>query len=395
MTSKILKTILPFLIISAIILASCNLPGVGGLDSEAQVQTYSAATIQAQVNQYMTQTASVPQVIVITATPQPTATTAILPTATSVPPTAVVPTAVPPTITPVPIPCNQAAFITDVTVPDGTSFVVGVSFVKTWRIRNTGSCTWGSGYAVVFLNGNSMSAPATVTLPRSVQPGEIVDVSVPMVAPSDTGNYSGNWLLRAPNGAVFGVGYGGGVPLTTVIKVSAVPTAKDPNTIYDFVKNYCAAQWRTNAAFITCPSTAINYTAGSITRTYAPLLENGITDDEGAIITVPATGGDGFIQGQFPGVVIHSGDHFVATTLCSYQKPQCSVTFEVLAQEVGSATITSLNAWSKVYDSSIVPVNIDLSSFDGKNMIFYLKVSSNGNSTDDMAQWMAARITHP
>jgi hypothetical protein len=41
-----------------------------------------------------------------------------------------------------------------------------------------------------------------------------------------------------------------------------------------------------------------------------------------------------------------------------------------------------------------MPITIDLSSMDGKQIIFYLKVYSNGNNQDDMAQWMAARITH-
>src|SRR5215204_1683580 len=38
--------------------------------------------------------------------------------------------------------CDAAAFITDVTYPDGTSLGVGVSFTKIWRIKNVGTCTW-------------------------------------------------------------------------------------------------------------------------------------------------------------------------------------------------------------------------------------------------------------
>jgi hypothetical protein len=50
--------------------------------------------------------------------------------------------------------------------------------------------------------------------------------------------------------------------------------------------------------------------------------------------------------------------------------------------------------WNKTYNGSTMDINIDLSAMDGENIIFFLKVYSNGNSTDDMAQWMAARITH-
>jgi hypothetical protein len=336
-------------------------------------------------------------VIIITATPQPTATVTAtaIPTATSLPPTYTA-TPIPPTATAtaIPIPCNQAAFIADVTIPDGSSFVAGSSFVKTWRVRNTGSCVWDSGYSLFFFSGTSMGGPASVALPSVVYPGQTVDISVPMQAPMNNGTYTGNWMLRASNGAQFGVGYNGVTPVNVVIAVTVIPTPKDPNTVYDFVKNYCSAEWRTNGSYITCPSQAINYTKGSITRTYAPILENGVVDDEGAIITVPAVGGDGMIRGQYPNVTIHSGDYFRATALCSYQKPKCDVTFEVLAQEKGSSTVTSLGKWNKTYNGSTVSININLSAMDGKKMIFFLKVSSNGDSTDDMAQWMAARITH-
>jgi len=398
MKKNFFAKLFPVLVIAALVLTACNLPlGGTGSNSDAQVQTLAAATIQAQVNDYLTQTSiAAPHYVVVTSTPSPTTPATNTPEATAIPPT---PTAtllpyIAPTATRIPIPCNQAAYVTDVTVPDGTTFVASASFVKTWRVLNNGTCTWGSGYALVFYSGNSMSAANSVNLPRTVYPGQTVDISVSMTAPDNTGNFTGNWMLRTPNGTLFGVGSYGGVPLTVVIKVTNVPAPHDPNTTYDFVKNYCSAQWRTNGSFLSCPSSAINYTTGSITRTYAPILENGVADDEGAIISVPAKGGDGMIQGQFPHILIHSGDHFAATVLCSYQKPKCNVTFEVLAQVQGSSTITSLGSWNKTYNNSTQPINIDLSSMDGEDIIFYLKVLSNGDPTDDMAQWMAARITH-
>jgi len=388
---------LPFLIIAGFTLAACNLPinKTPTAENPSVDQTLAAATIQAKVWEYLTQTAQGPQVQVVTATPQ-TGSEVVYITATPQPATAtpVPPTQIP-TSTAVPIPCNQAGWVTDVTIPDGTELVAGSSFVKTWRIRNTGSCTWGSGYAIVFYSGNSMGAAPSTSLPASVQPGQTVDISVAMVSPTDKGSYKGSWIMRTPSGSTFGVGLNGGAPVTVEIEVSSIPKSKDPNTIYDFVGNYCAAEWRTNAGVIGCPSTDVNYSSGSITRSFSPILENGLADDEGALITVPAKGGDGMIRGQFPAILIHSGDHFISTLLCSYQKSACSVTFEVLAQEKGSSTITSLGTWTKTYNNTTITADLDLSSMDGKEIIFYLKVSSGGSSTDDMAQWMAARITHP
>ena len=72
------------------------------------------------------------------------------PTKTPIPPTA---TPVPPTNTPVPTAityCDWAAFITDVTVPDGTQFAPGEVFTKTWRLKNIGTCTWTPDYDIAF-----------------------------------------------------------------------------------------------------------------------------------------------------------------------------------------------------------------------------------------------------
>ena len=60
-----------------------------------------------------------------------------------------------PTATPLPMPtvCNlDAAFVADVTVPDGTVFSPGARIDKIWRIRNSGNCPWESGYQWVFVS---------------------------------------------------------------------------------------------------------------------------------------------------------------------------------------------------------------------------------------------------
>jgi hypothetical protein len=130
-------------------------------------------------------------------------------------------------------------------------------------------------------------------------------------------------------------------------------------------------------------------------RTYSPILESGTKDDEGALVTVPAAGGDGMIRGQYPAFKVHAGDHIAGTLLCSGDYSKCDVTFEILAEEKGTDTKVSLGTWAKKLDHSVLPIDIDLTAYDGKSMIFYLKVSSNGNSSGDVAQWMAIRITHP
>lgn len=143
--------------------------------------------------------------------------------------------AVSPTVTSTPIvtaavsaiPCNMASFIADVTTPDGTSITVNSPFVKTWRLKNVGSCTWTSGYQLVFDSGDAMNGPASQQLTvGSVPPGTTIDVSVNLTAPASAGNYKGNWKIREPGGQIFALSTG---PFWVQIKATdGVVTAEWP-----------------------------------------------------------------------------------------------------------------------------------------------------------------------
>jgi len=64
-----------------------------------------------------------------------------------------------------------------------------------WRVRNTGNCTWDSSYALIALNG---AAPQF--LPRTVKPGELLDLSVAFSIPPRAGTYTLSWELRDGRG---------------------------------------------------------------------------------------------------------------------------------------------------------------------------------------------------
>ena len=40
--------------------------------------------------------------------------------------------------------CNNAAYVSDVTVADGDDMAPGETFTKTWELLNTGSCSWSN-----------------------------------------------------------------------------------------------------------------------------------------------------------------------------------------------------------------------------------------------------------
>lgn len=142
-------------------------------------------------------------------TPTTTATPAVTPTASATPT---------PTATPGPGPdgCElEMTFVRDVAIPNGTELDPNAAFERIWRVTNAGTCTWRN-YDIVFSRGDQLSAPGAVRIPEA-QPGQSIDISVPMIAPSTPGDYRGFWVLRATNGATFG-------GLVAAITVRALPT---------------------------------------------------------------------------------------------------------------------------------------------------------------------------
>ncbi|HHY88035.1 MAG TPA: hypothetical protein GYA06_03820 [Chloroflexi bacterium] len=200
----------------ALLLSACSAPTPEGeptLSVEQQAGTQAALTVEA----FTTQMAQQP-----TNTSEPTATEE--PEATITPePTNTVPVILAPTNTNVVVatqaPCDKAAFVSDVTVPDDTNFQPGETFTKTWRLRNVGTCTWTSGYKLIFKSGNSLEGPASVNLPGNVAPNETVDISIELKAPATAGTYQGYYKLANANGVEFGVGPTGAESFWVKIRV--------------------------------------------------------------------------------------------------------------------------------------------------------------------------------
>jgi hypothetical protein len=118
----------------------------------------------------------------------------------------------------------RASFVADVNYPDNSVIAPGTAFIKTWRVKNTGTCSWGrAGFAlhsVAFVGGDKMGAPDTVELlADQVNRGQTVDISVPFVAPNTAGTYKSQWRLKVDNGPLIGVD-AGNLPIFAQIVVS-------------------------------------------------------------------------------------------------------------------------------------------------------------------------------
>lgn len=307
-------------------------------------------------------------------TPMPTLT----PTAT--------PFVTPPTLPP--SGCDRASFVADVTVRDGTTFAPGEAFTKTWRLKNSGSCTWNKNYALVFYGGEQMGAPTLVNLPWSVSPGEMVDVTVNAVAPASPGQYRSDWILRNASGQLFGIGSNADKPFWMLINVVGAPPLAD--TGYDFAANLCAAEWRSGAGILSCPFTdgdGRGFALSQQTR-----LEDGSTAAS-AILTQPQNKYDGYIQGTFPAFTVQPGDRFQAVVGCEYNV-SCYVTFRLETLTTGGAPRIFWK-WSEKNEGKTYKVDLDLSPLAGQNLRFVLTTLAAGPATNDRAAWGEPRIVRP
>jgi hypothetical protein len=113
--------------------------------------------------------------------------------------------------------CDNAVYVSDVTIPDGTVVTAGQNFTKTWKVTNNGSCAWTATYQLTFVSGDSLGGKATA-INQVVNPGQSVDVSVVLTSTSATGTITGRWKLTNDKGQQFGD------ELTVVIKNSATAT---------------------------------------------------------------------------------------------------------------------------------------------------------------------------
>ena len=212
-----MKWIIPGLLSLSLVLAACA-PSAPPTPSEAEIAQQVAATQQAKATQnsvetlvaLVTQLSNQP-----TWTPQPTC--PVCPTQIVYTPTAATTpnateAATQPTTAPteaVGAKCFQFDFLGDVNYPPGTIVKPGTKFDKTWKVKNTGTCTWTRDYDLVLAGGEAFGTNKRGDIPRDVPPGDIIELTIPnMVAPMTEGTYYSYWMIAAPDGARIGYGPG-------------------------------------------------------------------------------------------------------------------------------------------------------------------------------------------
>lgn len=247
---------LSILMLLALLITSC-----GGSEADAEaIATAVAMTVAAQETE-MAQTTATPTTTETSSTSTPDAAEAT-PTSTKAPSFA------PPTA-PGPIgsgdPCLLANLITDVTIPDGTIVQPGETFYKTWRIKNNGSCTWNSAYKIIYWSGDLMGGLLEYQFPEVVSPGEQVDITLFLKAPSSNGNFSSYWKFQSEWGGQFGVGqYDQPFYVQINVNDSTNPSYAVTNVTYNVVRDPAAGcttnvWYRVHATITTNGPTNVRY----------------------------------------------------------------------------------------------------------------------------------------
>jgi hypothetical protein len=278
-------------------------------------------------------------------------------------------------------------------VPDNTEIAAGSTFVKTWRLKNNGSCSWTSGYAVVFSSGDAMSGPPSTQLTNgTVPPGSTVDVSVTLVAPATPGTYKGSWRLRNAGGALFGIGENADQSFWVQIKSVAPTPTPSPTPAYtlsyDFIAKGPNAAWRNATTNLPwgdpdddSPGVAVN--AANIK------MEDGYTYPS-LLSTYPQKITDGMILGLYPAYTIQSNDHLRTKIGLRFDCGSGSVKFQI--RYIEGPTEVTVGEWVENCDGALSSLDINLSALVGHTVQFELVVLTNGPWNNDISLWVAPRI---
>jgi hypothetical protein len=317
-----------------------------------------------------------------------------------------------PTITPPPAPTivlpadceNRGRFVTDVTVEDGEQFGPNANFDKVWRLRNEGTCPWGPGYTVRFLNGDYFGVAEEIAVVETTNPDEDGDLTVPMVAPTTAGQYRGVWQMYDLNGEPFGP--------TMYLEIEVVPGATNPvdngstaeaQILYDFIANASQATWTSGQVTYPVQPATISEElelpeSGGLVAVGSTSLR-GSEQSQGSVLLTYPHQDLGFIQGNYTvDVPLQPGDTIAATL--GFPKLSIlsddGVTFEVSFTPTSGDQVLTVFSQAVQYRDSPVTQTFPLNGIEaGQTGTFTLRVLSGDSTSSDWAVWIDMRVVRP
>ncbi|MDR3578005.1 MAG: NBR1-Ig-like domain-containing protein [Anaerolineaceae bacterium] len=279
--------------------------------------------------------------------------------------------------------CDNVAFLGDITIPDDDIIPPGSTFKKTWALKNNGTCTWTTDYAMAFTSGDQMGANPITPLTAPVAPGQIVLVSIVMKAPERSKIYTGFYKMRNAGGTLFG--WGTDSSRSVYVKI-------DVGDQYDFINNLCSASWRNSAGLLYCPSKQDD-PQGFAVIIQSPMVENGLIDQGQALVMEPDQVTDGKITGRYNPIIVPGG-HLRTIVGCMYGYKLCKVKMGITYSVDGGPDIPldDSNEW---YDGFTTKFDTDLAAMglEGKSVAFTFYVYADHGPTGDEVFWLDPKIS--
>ena len=271
--------------------------------------------------------------------------------------------------------CDSARFISDVTVPDGTTYTPGATFRKTWQLRNIGTCTWSTYYALIFDHGEQMGAPTVVNFPASVAPGQAVDLSLDMTAPNSAGHYFGYWKLRNASNVNFGIDTTRDNAFWVEIYVSSSSGSPSGGVGFDFAANAASATWTSGAGSVPFGNMPGSIDGSAIAGSTFK-LEDGATPANAILFTSDQApySAPHYIQADYTTTYeVSSGDRFQTTIGCELSATACHVRFIVKYRDTSNGSVVPLANYPEKHERLTRKIDINLSSLVGKKVQFILR----------------------
>gem|GEM_PF-4646566 len=289
-------------------------------------------------------------------------------------------------------------------MPDGSSVSAGEQLIKTWRIRNIGTCAWTTDYKLVYNNGNIVSEESINPFTQPIEPSQTAEISIPVSIPLTAGRSETFWYLVSGSDEIVGTNSQGNPYLWLKVDVQPAslltPTlVGTPQTLspletptlavfttlaegtFDLYNNACFATWTNNTNPIPCPEFETD-PFGSVQLVKNRIFENGETSSNALLFALPESQSEVIVTGTYPQFTVQPNSKLTFKTGCLQNATQCSTNvFFYYIHASGSREI--LWAVTELQDGITSNVSIDLSFLQGQTISIQIEVSSLRESRDD------------
>jgi hypothetical protein len=284
-------------------------------------------------------------------------------------------------------------------LPDDSSVNAGEQLIKTWSIRNIGTCTWTTDYKLVHDNGNIVSEESITPFTQPIEPNQTAEISIPVSIPLTAGRSETFWYLVSGSDEIVGTNSQGNPYLWLKVDVqpaslltptlvgtpqalSSLETPTLAEGTFDLYNNACFATWTNNTNPIPCPEFETDPFA-SVQLVKNRIFENGETSSNALLFALPESQSGVSVTGTYPQFTVQPNSKLTFKTGCLQNASECSTSvFFYYTNASGSREI--LWAVTELQDGITSNVSIDLSFLQGQTISIQIEVSSLGESRGDL-----------